>query len=189
MRVLWPDLSDQILSKRRILCLARKIRERVEPFLNRFDISIQKRTDYSLKEFIRELIELQYTEMRQRERQDVHGMLGEIEGTFKKLANLFSLVANTYRNRYSRFLFLGDVDDAVLNEIKIPGKRHYNCLKASHHGTHFGKALQNISTEFLLISRSQREFPAINRIHKGYVLDRNYRMALSTEFLGHCYIC
>jgi len=75
------------------------------------------------------------------------------EGNFNVVANLFSLVAASYKERKSRFLFLSDAEDDVLDELAIPGKRDYTCIKAPHHGT------LNSSTEFLLISRNLKEFP------------------------------
>jgi len=191
LKVLWPDLSHPILGNRKIINIASEVRTRIEPFLNRHNITIPsgEETEYSaLEQFLGKLMDLRYREVLSEEREEAHRILGDIEGSFKSLANLFSLVVNTHRKRSSRFLFLGDIDDSILDQIQIPGKRYYNCLKSAHHGTYFGKALRNISAEFILVSRNQKEFQSSGKIHDGYISNIDYRIILSTEFLGHCCI-
>jgi hypothetical protein len=144
--------------------------------------------EHSLGYILRELSEVRGLELPDEDRRHIQDVLKGLEENLRSLTHMFTLVVNTCRNRYSRFLFLGDIDKSVLDIIKIPGKRYYSLLKASHHGTQFGSALCNMSTEFLLVSRNQREYPRIGPIDSGYISNVGYRMILSTEFLGHCHI-
>ena len=190
LRVLWPDPFDPILGSIGVVRTARVVRKIIEPLLAQYGMHIPEEyaLNYTMKRFFEELEEISYQELPEQERKTMHQRLRRIEGHFKKLANMFSLALRTHRMRRSRLLFLGDLTDNILNKIRVPGNKEYDCLKAAHHGTTFGTALRNISSEFVLISRSQKDFPRIGRINDGYVMEIKYRTLLNTEFLGDCYI-
>lgn len=188
LKVLWPDITNPLLGSDEIRRIAKSIKQSIEPFLTDWDFRIphSEGEDLTIR-FFEYLEYLRTRKLSEEKKRLMQRILGEIEGQFKKLANIFSLVASSYRKRHSRFLFLADVDDQILSNLKIPGKREFNCIKAAHHGTSFGNALINLSTEFLLISRNKKEFPVKN-IHDGYLFDIHYKMVLSTDFLHHCLI-
>lgn len=189
LRVLWPDILHPILGTDEIRKKARQIIELIELSLTHSDFKFPLfEAGDSLLGFFENLEYLRDQELSNKRKNMIQRVLSKVEGSFRNLADLFSLVANSYRKRHSRFLFLGDVRYSILNRIAIPGKRHYSCIKAAHHGTRFGKALADLSTEFLLISRNKKELSGINIIHSGYLCDIDYRMILSTEFLRHCHI-
>lgn len=160
--------------------------------MDRYNIPKPSRygTDYSMERFFRdlEMEELRYHELPEQIREEIHETLKQVEREFSDIANIFSIAFRTHYKRRSRFLFLGDLTDDLLNQITVPGNKRYECFKTAHHGTAFGKALRNMSTDFLLVSRSQKEFPNIKKINDGYLSKMRYQMLLSTEFLGDCYI-
>ena len=188
LRVLWPDIWNPALGTDRIQRIARHVQQSIEPVLSDLDFQIPVfREADSVLAFFEYLEDLRRQELPEQGKRRVQGILSEIEGAFKDLANSFSIIANSYRKRHSRFLFLGDAEDQILDTIKVPGRSDYICIKAAHHGTNFGKAISGLSTEFLLISRSKKEFP-IKDLHDGYLLKLGYRTILSTEFLRHCLV-
>lgn len=192
LKVFWPDLYHPSLRSKKVKEKASAVREKIEPIMDRYNIPKPSRygTDYSMERFFRdlEIEELRYRELPEQIREEVHETLKQVEREFSDLANIFSIAFRTYYKRRSRFLFLGDLTDDLLNQITVPGNKIYECFKTAHHGTTFGKALKKMSTEFLLVSRSQKEFPNIKKINDGYTSKMRYRMLLSTEFLGDCYI-
>lgn len=193
LKVFWPDLYHPSLGSKRVKEKASAVRKIIEPLMERYDIPKPSRYDtaYSIEKFFQDLRreELRYRKSPEQIRGEIYETLEQVERDFSDLANIFSIAFRTYYKRRSRFLFLGDLTDDLLDQIIILGNRRYECLKAAHHGTTFGRALRNMSTEFLLVSRSQREFPNIKEINDGYISKMRYQMLLSTEFLGDCYIC
>lgn len=190
LKVFWPDLSHPTLGSRKVKKKACIIREIVEPIMDRYNIPKPSDyyTDYSMEKFFQQLKEIPYFDLQERERRKIHETLKQIERVFSKLADIFSIAFRTHYSRGTKFLFLGDLTNDLLNRITIPGNKQYDCLKAAHHGTRFGSALRNISTDFILISRSQRDFPNIKQINSGYISEIQYHILLCTEFLGDCYI-
>jgi len=188
LKVLWPDISNPILGTNGIQKAADYIIRPIRSRLADTDFRIPHFEEDSTTRFFKWLEDVSRQELPNERKRIIQGLLSELEGAFKGLANLFSIVANSYRKRHSRFLFLGDVNDSILDCITIPGKRNYSLIKAAHHGTAFGRSLKDMSTEFVLISQSKKEFPTIRNIHDGYVCDLNYNAILSTDFLGHCLI-
>ena len=188
LRVLWPDVLHPSLGTDKTRSIARHVKQSIEPILSdlNFGVPVFGKED-PVVAFFEYLEYLRNRELSKERKRKVQRILSELEGAFKELANLFSLIANSYRKRHSRFLFLSDANSRILNTITIPGRRDYNCIKAAHHGTSFGKGLSGLSTEFLLVSRNKREF-SIREVHDGYLLNIDSKMILSTEFLRHCLI-
>jgi hypothetical protein len=191
LKVFWPDLNHSILRSKKIIEKANKVRRVVEPVMDRYHISKPNRDrgDYSMGQFFRELTEeeIQYRELDEKMK-EIHNSLEQVERDFGDIANIFSVAFKSSYESKSQFLFLGDLTRSVLNKISIPGTREYDCIKAAHHGTEFGRALNSKSTEFLLISRNQKR-RKIKGIDDGYLSKLRYRMLLNTEYLGDCYIC
>lgn len=190
LSILWPDLRHPFLGSDRIKKAARIVRETVEPVLSRNDIPVPSEygEDYSMETFFTNLEEIRNNKVAEEEERIIHHTLRQVERQFRNLADVFSIVFRTYRSIRSKFLFLGDAPDNLLDQMRIPGYKSYHFLKASHHGTRFGKALRNMVTEFVLISRNRKEFPGISDISEKYIMDIQYDMLLSTELLGDCYI-
>ena len=193
LKVFWPDLYDPFLGTSRVRRIANRVAGITERFMDEYNLPKPEQygTDYSMEGFFHDLEreEILHRELPERERRYIHRTLRRIECDFAELANIFSIAFRTHYKRRSKLLFLGDLTDDSLNQLTIPGSKRYECLKAPHHGTTFGRSLRNMLTEFLLISRSQRDFPNIKKINDGYISETRYRMLLSTEFLGDCYIC
>jgi len=191
-KVFWPDLRHPVLGTEEVRRKAKTVREIVEPIMDRFDISKPSRhgDDYSIKRFFRDLEveEIRYRQLAEEAKEEICRILERIEKTFQNLANLFSIAFRTHYKRKNRFLFLGDLLGNALDQISIPGTGVYDCIKAAHHGTEYGSALDDIATQFLLVSRNEG-YRKINRIHDGYSHKIRYRMLLSTGFLGDCCIC
>jgi hypothetical protein len=188
LKVLWPDISNAILDTSETQQAAGQILSSITSLLPDLGVRIPGFEEVSTTSFFKYLEDVRRKELPNEQKGIIQHLLSELEGAFRKLANLFSIVANSYRKRYDRFLFLGDVNDSILDYITIPGKRDYAFIKAAHHGTTFGSSLKDMSTEFVLLSRSKKEFPTIRKIHDGYICDLNYNTILSTDFLGHCLI-
>lgn len=189
LRVIWPDLRHSVLRTKKIDKKANAVRVAIEPLFDRFNIPRPTcDSRYSMKKFFEELEkeEIQYREP-PKQAEDISRVLGKVEKGFQDLANIFSIAFKSYYKDKTSFLFLGDLQRNILNQISIPGTRAFDCVKAAHHGTEFGKALKGKSTEFLLVSRNRRR-RKIKNIHEGYILDMRYGVLLSTEYLGDCYI-
>lgn len=190
LRVLWPDLYHLFLGTKRVVEAARIVVEMVERLLGQYGVPIpsEEGENYSMQRFFSDLREMSRREISGREKKQIHHILREVEQHFRGLADVFSIVFRTHRSVRSKFLFLGDVPDDLLDQMSIPGNRSYDCIKTAHHGTRFGAALKNMEAEFVLVSRSQREFPGIKEIANGYITDIGFEMLLNTEFLHDCYI-
>jgi len=188
LKVIWPDFTNQIFVSK--IEIANRVRNITDKLLKRFELPIPADygEEYSLDFFFSQLWELRGKELSEEEKQYVWNILSEIENEFRILANSISLVCRTNRRKYSRFLFLGDLEDCELNALKIPGKPEYDCIKAAHHGTTFGKSLKNLKTHYLLLSRNQSQYRKIRPIHVGYFKALSSKDILSTESFGSCLI-
>lgn len=190
LRVFWPKWSDPCFGTKRVREKAATIRESIEPMMDQY--GIPKPSDFegdlNMESFFR--VVRDYSRDRQGEinRQKVYAVLEEIENAFRDLADLFSIAFRTHYKRKSRCLFLGDLSGRILDKITIPGTSEYDVIKAAHHGTRFGNALEGMTTDLLLISRSEKH-SKIKRIHDGYLHKMQYNMLLSTGFLGDCDVC
>lgn len=189
LRVLWPDILHPILGTDKIRRIARNVKGSIEPLLSDFGFRVPDfGKEDSVAMFFGYLQDLKDQKLSEERKRTVQKVLDRLEGAFRKMANLLSLVATSYGTRKSRLLLLGDADEDTLDNLTIPGKGNYFCIKAAHHGASFGNALLNLSTEFLLISRNLKEFSHIGNIHPGYLMAMQHKFALSTEFLHHCLI-
>lgn len=192
LKVFWPDLYHPSLGSKRVRQKSNDVRRIIEPIMDRYDIlkPSMYRTNYSMERFFRDLEteEIKYRELPEQERKEIYQALEQVESNFSELANIFSIAFRTHRKRKSRFLFLGDLASSILNQISIPGTNRYDCIKAAHHGTEFGRALSNLSTAFILVSRNRRH-KRVKKINNGYISKMRYQMLLVTEFLGDCFIC
>jgi hypothetical protein len=189
LKVLWPDVTHPVLGTDKIKGIARKVTESIEPVMADLDFRVpayQKEDSFS--RFFDHINYLKDQDLSTEKKLEVQAMLSRIERAFHRVANLFSIVAVSFRKRRGRLLFLGDAGNEVLDAIAIPGNSDYNFVKAAHHGTSFGKAMSNLKTEFLVVSRSKREFPRLKPIHDSYLTDIQFKMILSTEFLHHCLV-
>ena len=81
---------------------------------------------------------------------EVQSLLESFEGMFTDLANRASLVV---RDATCSFLFTGDIDDVILNNRLFFGNNEYLLVEAPHHGGYYGNAFDNVSAQFLVISR------------------------------------
>jgi hypothetical protein len=189
LRVLWPDITHPILGTKKIRRIAHHVKQSIEPLMSEMGFKVPNFGEKdSVAMFFGYLQNLKGQELSEERKWAVQKILDKLEGAFRKMANLLSLVVTSYRHRKNRLLLLGDADEDALNNLTIPGKDNYFCVKAAHHGVSFGNALLNLSTEFLLISRNLKEFSNIGNIHPGYLIAMQHRFALSTEFLHHCLI-
>lgn len=186
LRVIWPDFTHPIFQSRPIQQRAKSIINTCEPYLEEMDLRPIPE-DTSVTRFFQYLDYLNRREVPY-DVTRIKNILEEMETAFQDLADTFSIVANSWRKRFGRLLFLGDIKEAVLNSIHIPGKREYTMIKAAHHGTRFGKSLNDLSTEFLVISRDIKEFPRLRDIHKNYYKSINAVSIISTEHLSHSII-
>ena len=96
---------------------------------------------------------------------------------FRYLANRTSLVFNDENGNY---LFTGDVDATCLNKHIVFPYPEYILAEASHHGTLYGNAFDNLSTHYLLVSRNAR-----NIINSGYYHNVNWKIFIDTYKLGN----
>ena len=101
-----------------------------------------------------------------------------IEKKFRYLANRTSLVFNDENGNY---LFTGDVDSTCLNKHIIFPYTKYVVTEASHHGTMYGSAFDNLYTCFLIVSRNAK-----NIVKSGYYRNVNWKIFLDTSKLGNC---
>jgi len=189
-RVIWPDFSNQALRSRKIAKIAAGVREALKPIMKEFGIEFQidPGKKYAMREFVRDLEreEGRYQREPESEKRDVYKTLERIEKDLGPIANTFSIAFRTKYWKSPTLLFLGDVPEAVLNKIHIPTSHTYDFVKASHHGTEFGRSLTNVYTNFLLISRIEKS-KKLKRINDGYINELQYNMLLSTSFLGDCF--
>ena len=189
--VFWPDPSHKALQTASIIQKAKMARQEIKPWIDKYGISIADEKGVSMEQFFDLLQELSIREVPEPEEvKKVEKTLRKLEGIFKKSADRLSLGFKTCDERESeKFLFLGDLENTVLNRITIAKSDYaYDFVKASHHGTRFGRSLRKLSTEFLLVSRNQHEYSRIRDIHSGYFNQMRCRLILSTEFMGTCQI-
>jgi len=191
LKVFWPDLYHRSLGSSDVKQKAEGVRRIIEPIMDRYNILKPSTydTDYSMERFFGDLEreEIRYRELPESEKKIIYRVLEQVEKDFSELANLFSIAFRTHRKRKSRFLFLGDLPSKILSKIVIPGNKSYDCIKAAHHGTEFGRALSSISTAFILVSRNRKQ-KREKRINEGYISKMQYDTLLVTEFLGDCII-
>lgn len=151
---------------------------------------IQLRIDpgkkYTMREFVEDLEREEVRYQQESENSNIFKTLENIERDLGPIANTFSIAFRTKYWRTPTLLFLGDVPGSILNKLCIPNSRAYDFVKASHHGTEFGKSLANVHTIFVLISRIERS-KKLNRVNDGYINELRYNMLLSTSFLGDCF--
>lgn len=189
--VFWPDPSHKALQTASITKRAKMLRQEIKPWIDEYKISIADEKGVSMEQFFGLLQELSLREVPDPEEvKKVEKTLRKLEGIFNKSADRLSLGFKTHNEpKGEKFLFLGDLENTVLNRITITKSDcAYDFVKASHHGTRFGKSLHKLSTEFLLVSRNQREYPGIRDVHNGYFSQMRCRLMLNTEFLGTCHI-
>lgn len=192
LKVFWPDLHHKSLGSEEVKERAISVRKLIEPIMDYYEIPKPSEygADYSMARFFEDLEreEIQYRVLSEQEKKGICDILGQVEGDFRDIANIFSIAFKTHYKRKSRFLFLGDLSSSILNRISIPGAKRYDCVKTAHHGTEFGRALDGMSVDFLLVSRNLKQ-KEVKKINDGYISKIQYEMLLSTEFLGDCHIC
>lgn len=190
LRVFWPDFSHTSLRSSNIVNAAEKVRGNIEPIMDQYGIKKPPNSgkNYSMRSFFQDLEreEVAYRQQPKSEKTKVHKKLAKIEKDLSPVANILSIAFRTKNWSFPRFLFLGDIESSVLDKIYIPNSRNYDFLKASHHGTEFGSSLENLNTEFMMISRVEKS-KHLSGIHDGYINRVHYRMLLSTSYLGDCF--
>jgi len=97
-------------------------------------------------------IELDKNEQLENSNQEHIKIIRTANESLKKAANRLSLAFKQGQN----LLFLGDLErseiDLVVNDLIIQETTYFEILIASHHGTHWGNSLNNISTHYCLSS-------------------------------------
>ena len=190
MRIFWPDFSSYLLRSKKVIRIATRVKRSIEPIVRQHELREipTLSDDYSMAAFFHDLEkwEIRYREYPVNETIEAHKKLAEIEKDFGTLANIFSLAFKPNYNGMPRFLFLGDLEGDILSGIWIPNSKCYDFIKASHHGTEFGSSLENISTNFLLMSRVENS-PKLGRINRNYIERIRYKMFFSTSFVGDCF--
>ncbi|MFQ5885570.1 MAG: MBL fold metallo-hydrolase, partial [Thermoplasmata archaeon] len=193
--VLWPDLGSAILGTDHIKRKAKNIHEILENILRRLDLPIPDRDvpdDMSATELFFESLPgifARANELDDEQISWIHERLTELKDDFGFLADRLSIAMETSRWSRSRILFLGDLPQRILDFLEGDLKySSYGCIKAAHHGTEFGAALRDLSTDYLLVSRSTREFPPLKPVHHRYHDTLRYRDILTTEIHGSCFI-
>ena len=192
LRVIWPDFSKSILSKKSFSAIAVKVRNKIEPIIRKYQIRTppEMPADYSMDAFFRDIErqELIYREIPEDEtaKKSMYRVLAEAERIFLPLANMFSLAFRTNYHMKPRFLFLGDLPEKALNQIQLPKSRFYEFIKAAHHGTEYGSSLRNVVTNYLLISRADNG-SNLTPLNQRYINRNHFNMLLSTSYLGDCY--
>lgn len=188
-KVFWPDLYNIIIFNRKLEHLIKKYNKLLEKFFKNLNIEFHDfETEDDVVNLFQHLYEIRNMDMKEDKKHIIHGNLIELKNIFSRTANLFSLGFTSIYKRKDRFLFLGDIPNHVLNVISVPGKKSYHSIKASHHGSSFGNSLNYIRTNFILISRNQREFPLLKPIHPKYFRNIIYNDMLITEKIGHCIV-
>lgn len=189
MKVLWPNVWDSLLNSHRIQNLSKTIKDTIDSTFADLNIEFPEfEGEDAVLQFFKYLSSLRQEELPDDKKRTALRSLIELEGVFNEVANLLSIIAVSYRKRHERILLLGDADNDILDSITIPGNNNFCYIKAAHHGTMFGDALKNTSTEFLLISRSKKEFPRTDPVNNGYLLKSRCKLILSTEYLHNCFI-
>lgn len=187
--VIWPDFH-LLTRRRKLITMAQGIRDVLDPVLKKHGLPLPEQLpEQSIGQFFYALNELGMREGSPRGAGELRQTLERIEGNFASLADHFSLVFKTAEPSGSRVLFLGDLTDPLLNRINVgPAGASYDCIKASHHGTRFGRALEGLKTDFLLVSRNSRESPRLKTMHRGYLENMECKIILTTEFVHTCHI-
>ncbi|MFC1487446.1 hypothetical protein ACFLRN_07170 [Thermoproteota archaeon] len=189
-RVFWPDPKHKALNTKAIITKAKKLRKKIKPWIDKYEISIPDE-DVSIAHFFGILQELSLKEVPDfEETNKVEKTLSDLDGIFKECCDLLSIGFQTQNGSLgNKFLFLGDLKNSILNNIIITKNNfEYDFVKASHHGTRFGRSLKNISTEFVLVSRNETEYPRIRKVHPGYYKKIRCRILLNTNFSRTCHI-
>jgi hypothetical protein len=190
LRVFWPDFSHTSLRKSNVRKAAAKVIGSIEPIMAQYGIKKPPNSgkNYSMRSFFQDLEreEVAHRQQPESEKTEVHQILERIEKDLSPVANILSIAFRTKYWSFPKLLFLGDVESSVLDKIYIPNSRDYDFLKTSHHGTEFGNSLENLNTEFMLISRVENS-KHLSGIHDGYINRVHYRMLLSTSYLGDCF--
>ena len=91
-------------------------------------------------------------------REDIPDSTKEANKGLRKIANRISL---GFRSD-SKLLFLGDMEaneiNQVISELRKEERLHFNVLMTPHHGTHWGKEMQNLSIETAISSVGKKLF-------------------------------
>ena len=189
--VFWPDIDHRRLKKTLIIKKAREMRKRMKSFVHKYKMPTEFDADNLVEQFFEFLTRKEGSEPTEPlEREQVKKILCGLEKDFKDLGDHLSLAFKSYDNKEkTKFLFLGDLSSEILSSISISRRSYtYDVIQAAHHGTRFGKSLENLSTRYLLVSRSQQDFSNIQPIHNGYLNRKRFAFILDTEFLGNCHI-
>lgn len=188
LRVIWPDLSSQVLQTARILNRARAVRRILRKVSQMYSLPIpEEQKEESMKSFLWRLMKIDPRELNKTETRKIQNILRFVEETFNdELANYLSLVFRSSDQDLTHLLFLGDAPRKVLDIIDV-GSSRYDLIKAAHHGTEFGSSLGRVDADFLLISRNRLEFPMLQDIDYRY-LNHFASHVLSSESLGSCYL-
>lgn len=184
-KTLWPDLYSQLFVDEDVIAKSQECLSRLYGAVEDIRIDYSFYYGENMKGFFRHLAEISSPRTSRPYHEDIHKVLRSVERSFSEVANLFSLVVSSYYRKTDRMLLLGDATNDVLDTIKIPGGNEFNLIKSSHHGSFFGGSLAKLSTEYLTISRSKRDYPRITMIHPNYFTYLNSKCILSTEHLGH----
>jgi len=191
--VMWPDyrVLEQI---GRVCNMVRRLRAKIsrirdglsEQQRRRFDEIYGKLSISFAREGVanhRKSMEEEYTMEEDEpydsiENENLWHPLEEIEDEFRTLANYTTLIV---RNTF--FLFMGDVDDKVLNDFVRLNDQPYLFVKASHHGKCYGRGLNSLSTVVLAVSRDGR-----TKIHRGYFHRMKWNILIDTARHRTCSI-
>jgi len=111
---------------------------------------------------------------------EIEGALGGVEKVFKDVANGSSLVARTINGG---FLFTGDVESDILNSYLTLNDAEYFLAKAPHHGSHYGRGMQNLKTNILILSRKHED-----KVRNEFYTEVNWGMLIDTARQGTCVI-
>ena len=183
--VLWPDyqIIDKI-NRRKIKTIFTKIDKVKGELDDRQSQEFEKWYSYLSECFAEEPQRLDDfpREMPKNEEMDkeLKDALISIEKIFKDIANRASLVV---RDESIDFLFTGDIDNTILNRYLDFGNHRYFLIEAPHHGGYYGYALDNVSTEVLVISRQVNYRPRYE-----FFRDLPWKIIVDTARTGNCIV-
>ena len=181
--VLWPDIDNDILGTKSMINKAKYVLHVLEPILKEYEIRFPEDTR-DLIELIRGLDLI----ISPSDSERFHKILDSLESSFSQFADKLSLVIQTSRGSMFKGLFLGDAPRPVLNRIELLYlPRVFDMIKASHHGTRFGKSLNGLITKFLLVSRNRIE-KNVDQLNIRYLKNMHIYYIMNTEFLHTCHI-
>ncbi len=182
--VFWPNFDEIEFTSRRDNVHYKRILNTLKNVESEYNISISNNEE----SFVNAIKSLRkgYEDLNEEKKNVIKDYLNEFREAFSAVADLHSLGFNSKYKRKDRYLILGDIPARILNHITISGKKDYNIIKASHHGTEFGTSLSNAHSDYVLISRNSKERPRITQIDPRYNMISN--VVLNTEIDGHCIV-